>query len=153
MNKVENHEWNKIGVFKCLKAFKTLIWEEIHIYEFCVYNGTRGKEVCVPYMLFLWWEQWSKGNGGRNWGFLWPGMSLTPTRSAFPLLRWFRQLRSIFGISIGLNERNWKKRWGLGFVGSDLVKNWVRYGWKKNWGRGFSRERGVAGFRIWNLNI
>jgi len=46
-----------------------------------------------------------------------------------------------------------EKRWSLGFVGSDLDKKWVRYGWRKIWGRGFSRERRVAGFKIWNLNI
>ena len=41
-----------------------------------------------------------------------------------------------------------EKRWSLGFVGSDLDKNWVRYGRKKNWERGFRERMRSCSFQI-----
>ena len=105
---------------KCLNAFKILIGEEIHIYELRIDNGMRREKICVPYLLFFWWEHRGRGNGGRNLFFLSLGMPLASTRRTLALFLWFRHLKFQL-VQVKENE----KRWCLDFVVSDLDKKWV----------------------------
>ena len=146
-----NPSFSFLLVLKCLNAFKILIGKEIHVYEFRIDNGTRGEKVCVPYPLFLWWEQQGRGNGGGNLCFLSLGVPLALTRRTLALFWWFHHLRELFEISIGWSEREWKKKnFGLcgNWFGQEMSKIWQKYEMEM---RVRERNEGlqISDFEIW----